>query len=601
MLSDGAPASASLADASRVDKAHSERNAHRLFNRYGLALRVKISFLPIPPSPGHDEVSIPYLSMCDYATLLLKQHRSLLFGGLKGLEAERLCQVFWERFRGYQSDHLLYQRYSKEEWGRCVPIFLHGDKGRTLQKSPIFVMSFETPWSLPASMLQKCAYDIGRKRHMHDGRLQWSCEARQKYAGKRSHAEMMRCPFACSACLREEATGPQRHNSKGHSFLSRFLVAAVTSKMYKRNENALPGLLKQVASDMQLLFDEGIEEAPGQKIKFVLVGVKGDAEFHWEAASFTRSYHRTGVKNDAMICPHCEAGKPGLNFTDARDAPCWAASIGKSEPWNVTPPLNLIPFSARHQAFLYKFDPFHVLKFGVFRDAVASTIIRLALTGHFDHEGAPKGIEPRLERAFSLFTMWCLASKKTPGIKKFTKENMNFPRYRAFAWLNAKGSDVILVMCWLEWFLGHLLAKGESLLIRAMHQTLLGGLNYIGAMHSHGLFLPAGCARTQLDSGFTFLRGYLYLAQECMRLKVSGFRLRPKLHYFNHLLREYQDQLNQQPSFVLSSAAFLCEQNEDFIGRLSRTSRRVAARTAPLRTIQRYLVKMKALLVRLQK
>ena len=58
---------------------------------------------------------------------------------------------------------------------------------------------------------------------------------------------------------------------------------------------------------------------------------------------------------------------------------------------------------------------------------------------------------------------------------------------------------------------------------------------------------------------------------------------------------EAVQQLEKSNNFVVSAAAWLCESNEDFIGRLSRTSRRVAARTAGQRTTQRYLFKARAL------
>ena len=343
---------------------------------------------------------------------------------------------------------------------------------------------------------------------------------------------------------------------------------------------------------------------PQAKRKFT-IACKGDAEFHWEAGKFNRSYHRTGVIRDGLICPHCEAGAQGRSFTDFGDAPAWATTVGHSNPWEINPPLNEAPFAASLPASLYKFDPFHVTKFGVFRDAVASCVVQLACMKYFDFiDGESVSIDSRFERAYSLYKLWTLGAGKSATLKKFTKSNFNFERYSQFPWVNCKGSEVTLLLMWLHFLLGNILAKppkepADLLPLRAMAQMIEGALNFVGIMHSHGLHLPAACARLQVRAGMTFIRGYAWNAKLCMGLKAAGFRLRPKLHYMHHILFEAQRQLDQGDAFVLSSSLWLCENNEDFIGRLSRISRRVAAKTAGLRTTQRYLVKCRCLLERL--
>ena len=607
----GTPAVDSIAHAAKVDKSHSERNAHRLFNRYGLSLRVSISWATFQgeSAEASDSVTIPYLKPRDYLSLLLDKYPRVLQGGLQaGPEFARLCENFWQRYQIYHPQHVFYDRISREEWGSSIPIFIHGDKGRTLQKSPIFVLSFETPWGLPDGMLQKCQYDnlTMRRKQYRDGRLSWTCLKR--CGGKRKFEDMDSCTMECPTTLLDNSAeeSHQRQNNKGHSYLSRFLVAAITSKVYKKNPKVLPGILEETAAELKSLFETGVPcKRTGKITRFVFVGAKGDAEWHWEAAVFNRSYHKTGTKNELPICPQCEAGSPGLSFTDADDDPQWARTIGQTDPWDSPPPLSAVPFSDHFHAFMYKFDPFHVLKFGVFRDTVASTIVRLCLMGFFDFlADDSKGIEFRFERAFSKFQLWALAASKNPGIKHFTKANLNFGKYKCYAWLNAKGSDVTLVMLWLDFQIQAFMPAAKSpehlRVLKAMHQTIHGGLTFVGIMHSHGLWLPKSCAQVQLEFGTRFLRGYLYLAKLCMDLRVAGFRLRPKLHYMHHLLHDIRRQLrNPECKYVFSCAALLCESNEDYIGRLARVSRRVAAKTAGLRTTQRYLVKTRALLERL--
>ena len=305
---------------------------------------------------------------------------------------------------------------------------------------------------------------------------------------------MNECTMECPERLAHEvkpSCSHQRHNSKGHSFLSCFLIAAVASKTYNRNKRVLPGLLKNVADELTSVFNEGIQGPDGSQFRFVFIGAKGDAEWHLEAGKFTRSYHNSGTKAELEMCPLCLAGGPNCSFSDVSDSPQWAPTLGAQDPWNELPPLNHAPFSSTFKADLYKFDPFHVLKFGVFRDCVGSTVVRLACMQYFDYDaGDSRGIEAPFTRAYSMYKL-----KKNVTLKQFSKANSNFEKYEKFPWVNCKGGEVTLLLMWLEVYLRHILSKdlkhpGDGQVLQAMLQTIQGGLSYIGIMHSHGLLLP---------------------------------------------------------------------------------------------------------------
>ncbi|CAE7244059.1 unnamed protein product [Symbiodinium sp. CCMP2592] len=489
VVADGS-ATQNIREATKVDKSHSERNAHRMFNRYGLALRVPISYMDVPQSSSEDSVTVPYLKITDFLKHLLNKFEEVLFAGLKADSdaARDLCSTFWSRYQSYHGDHVIYSEVPAKDRSFCVPLLVHGDKGRTLQKSPIFVMSFELVWGISPSMLKKVAYDCRNTRYdTKDGHLQWHCGRRA--SGKRTFRDMCfdSCPLRSAGRFNPETKGNhQRHNNRGHSFLSRFLIGAIPSKLYSRNAEVLPCLLKQAAEDLKGCFQEGLlHEKSGMRFRFVFIGAKGDAEWHFDAGIFNRSYHRTGTVNAAPICPLCEAGTEGVSYTDVSDAPEWLASMGTSVPWDTTPPLNLAPFSTTFPANLYKFDPFHVLKFGIFRDAVASTIVRLALMGYFDLSAEDyKNITDRLARAYSLYKLWCLAANKNPSLKGFTKANFNFAKMSKFAWVNAKGSEVTMLMQWLDFLVPSFAAEpkqaSDLVFLRAASQMF----SYKGAWSS---------------------------------------------------------------------------------------------------------------------
>ena len=98
----------SIADSAKVDKSHSERNAHRLFNRWGLALRVPISFMEVASESSGDTISIPHLRLSDYVKLLAAKYPQVLMGGLDFDEGQSLCKSFWQRYQTYHAEHAVF-------------------------------------------------------------------------------------------------------------------------------------------------------------------------------------------------------------------------------------------------------------------------------------------------------------------------------------------------------------------------------------------------------------------------------------------------------------------------------------------------------------
>ena len=76
--------------------------------------------------------------------------------------------------------------------------------------------------------------------------------------------------------------------------------------------------------------------------------------------------------------------------------------------------------------------------------------------------------------------------------------------------------------------------------------------------------------------------------------------LRPKIHFFHHCLYDVDKQLRSNCQWVVNPNLWGCEMNEDYIGRISRMSRRVSPKIATQRTIDRYLVAAKLLFKKFQ-
>ena len=76
-----------------MSKANSERDAHRVFRRRGLAFKIPIAVCDIPEVPGYLPLEVEYIRVQDYFRYLLLRYPKLLFGGSDDPSA--LCESFW--------------------------------------------------------------------------------------------------------------------------------------------------------------------------------------------------------------------------------------------------------------------------------------------------------------------------------------------------------------------------------------------------------------------------------------------------------------------------------------------------------------------------
>lgn len=143
----------------------------------------------------------------------------------------------------------------------------------------------------------------------------------------------------------------------------------------------------------------------------------------------------------------------------------------------------------------------------------------------------------------------------------------------------------------------------------ADHQEILGVLlqmtdgilNFTSIQYSHDLWLPTKCAELMYLEGLVALRAYNYAAGHCLDLGRALFGLRPKFHLLAETVFEIRASFRKGDQWVLSPVIFNCEDNEDFIGRISRISRHVSSRQCTLRTLQRYGVAFQSKLRRVKK
>ena len=83
------------------------------------------------------------------------------------------------------------------------------------------------------------------------------------------------------------------------------------------------------------------------------------------------------------------------------------------------------------------------------------------------------------------------------------------------------------------------------------------------------------------------LRGYQLLGSLCLQAGYRAFIQKPKNHGLHHVALSLKEQLCCGCPLVLNPEAWSCEQDEDFVGRISRLSRKVDVRKQGYRVFNR--------------
>ena len=118
-------------------------------------------------------------------------------------------------------------------------------------------------------------------------------------------------------------------------------------------------------------------------------------------------------------------------------------------------------------------------------------------------------------------------------------------------------------------------------------------LKLFKVVHTSGLWLDLQAASTVADCVDLFCSVYGFLAGTCHRdFQTSRFHMEPSLHTLKHISIRIRETMATGAVRVLNPASALCENSEDFVGRIVRLARRVAARACGQRTLQRYLIKL---------
>ena len=563
----------------KPDGKNSTRDMHRVFGDLGY-------FLPIPIQtmehhtqvPDHQALTTYHVNPEDWVLHWMADCPSLLCGW-DGGPAENFS-AFWHCYHQSHPGHEVFSKH-QGRLHKVVPLVIHGDEGRGVKRTNFMVVSMESPiGSLDdptATTSCSCKSDLEKR----------SCIPSSGADANTLSQEVLR------------VAKKQMTNYKGHSYLSHWLLFGVGGWLYKKHPHIIDELMKKLATNFHRLFHEGVTLPDGSQYFGAVIGIKGDMDFHKKAMRLTRSYSNLG--NDIEICHHCKAGGPHYGFEDYSENPAWEESLYQERPWPLEdpPPFSLVPYDRQCPERILQGDIFHIVKLGVARDIIGGCLILLLRLGFMDYPGSTTNIDDRFQRSHSYFAMWCRAQGKSPGLRKFSKAFFNMKSLVSAPWANCKGSDSVLLLQWLSFTLKLYIqnppVQGHTVLLKNMLQVVDECLA-LRMLHTHRLWLPRKCAVIFYVRAMTVLRGYAVLGRAAVGLHIRAFIQKPKHHGLHHLAFQLKQDLLRGSTLLLSPQSMACEMNEDFLGRISRLSRRVGFRLCNLRVIERYFLKITCLL-----
>ena len=555
-----------------------ERNSSIWFH-YGSIIAVLTKAFPRTTRPSNhthhenrETVIMPYLKPRDVLTTLLTEEPWLLLGGLApGPQAFDLLKTFWRVYRSEHATHKVFQMEQDNllDLSRTIPLMIHGDGGRTSKKQPLEVMSLIAVLGLDTKKQLVCRcpkpFDFTKDRSVQDPLL-------------------------------------QKLNNRNNSYLSHFLLFAFPSKKFKKTPGLLKAMLRVVSDDIGSCCTNGIV-VKNERWNFGVIGLRGDAEWHAKTGVLNRSYQNVGHKNEIPCCHLCDAGAPGIPFEDFRHGATWKSTMERLVPWNQPPPYSSIPFEpwdTGAAAKFFRYDPLHVFRLGIVRNFIASCLIMLCTDGYYDFPGDSHSVPERLSRAWMSFTLFCETKKKTPAsLRSFSREKLHYATTTSFPFVGCKGSDSVLLLKYLQWFAGLNIQTGQN--TNVLQLIKLGCDQGLGfqAIHGHGLWLPPSCR----DEIYRFAKGFCHtysrLAQIAMGRQLTLFGLVPKAHSLAHIY--YELEKSWRNPFSINPAVWDTSSSEDFVGRVSRQSRRVGYRNIVGNTILAYRVKAKFVIKRFKK
>ena len=533
---------------------NSERDAQRLLvDKLELALDVPISFLPT----GDKNLVVPLLKLRDWAKWIVDHNLWHMLSGLQQPDAKRSASQwssFWQKFRAYSPHHTVFAKADRGEidLSRTAGILVHGDEGRSRRRSAIMILSWQ-------SILGR---GTGPLHRSEKGKLL-----------RKQYAKLL-------------------PNFSGHSYTTRYLFATLTKASYTGdNAHIFDAVLDSLCADLQFMATTGVCDEWNRRYWMVLINVCGDWPFLAKSGHLARSFSNITKKAGASrreppkgICHICRAGQEGVPYEQIQTRrPIWLQTMHEQSPFTAPSPFLQLDHVPNESANIWAFDLFHSFHLGVARNFIGSV-----LAMYSDLEPA-RNIDERFELLSARYRSFCSQQRLGSVLTKITKETIQWPTAGCFpsaGW--HKGAVSTVMMKWIEHrFLHEDLSEDPFLPMAGEASVAIN--KAVSQMYESSVLLDPSDSAEIGGQGMRFLRRYAELSAAAKNDGRALFVVMPKHHAIQKMMLTLLAK-SEQGVPAVNPIALSVQQDEDFIGRPSRVSRRVTSRTPVMvRVMRRYL------------
>lgn len=542
-MGEAATTGSGIADWARVSENHSERDASRVVKKHGTTLGVKISDANVQGA------TMPWIDPRSWFEYIIRFGLLYHFVGLAYEQRRNIRDTlveFWNDYRKLVPHFSLFtDDAAQTDFSRLVPLYLHGDEGRTLKKSAFMVTAIQAVIGAGFS------------------------EQRLKRPKNRQRLQV---------------------NFTGHSYSTRLVCHGIPKLCYDRNPTYFQEAVGLIIESMKNLLRTGvIDESTGETFRFILIGVKGDMPFLQKIGGLKRGWNTAAKRvregedrNPAKgICYMCLAGTDQHPCEDFSSNASWMSTISVLNPWDVMPAVLALPHDLSAPADFFKADVWHIIHLGCGKCFISS-VLQLLL---------PFAPASNNDARFSWMSLhyknFCQQTKRQSHCTKITAHMVSFGDKTGAMGNWSKGALTTTLLAWLPRVLDELQVDNFLKECKVACEDLNAVFSYL---FEAPLFLNRQEASLIAAHGCSFLRAYGRFAMTQFRCsKPHLFPLYPKFHYFHHSMDRLEKE-SLATGVALNCLSTSCQMDEDAIGRTSRISRRVSSREVQLRTLQRYLM-----------
>ena len=328
-----------------------------------------------------------------------------------------------------------------------------------------------------------------------------------------------------------------------------------------------------------------------QKYHLVMVGLKGDMPFLSKTSHLNRHWLRAARKaapdkEPWGVCWLCNAGNwSGGPYEDFNWNSQWAR-VPNTAPWGEEPSFLKLYHSPSSPESMILPDIWHCYHGGAGKNFIASALAECLNL----FEGSK---DVRVECMANELREWSQLTKNPkPHSGQFCAERIGLTSYAVLpeaSW--SKFNDTYIYHKFVEWLL-------EKYAADCAHVFGLESIRYatqqinlaFKILYSSGLWLTQDEALAAGKAGRSWLLTYGQLAWDFFQAGKLRFSIVVKHHTLDHIWRRLVVGASKSP-WTPNPLRDSVQMDEDFIGHCARLSRRISARTTPLRLCQRYLVR----------